>query len=289
VKVLVTGGRGFIGTATVDLLASRGHEPVIFDHRLRLGEHETILGDIRDAVAVELAVAHCDAVIHLAGVLGTQETVRNPRPAFDVNITGALNVFEAVSEHGVPAVNICVGNHFMDNPYAISKSTTERLAQFYNNDRGTRIANVRAFNAYGHTQAFPAPWGHSKIRKILPSMVGAVLHDTPITIYGDGEQVMDMIHVDDVARVLLLALEEGPPMNGKPYEAGSGVPTTVNDVAQLVIDTLGTGTIDYEPMRPGESKDAVVLADTTRLQCYQLDPIHPNEGIPAVVERYANQ
>jgi nucleoside-diphosphate-sugar epimerase len=287
-NVLVTGGAGFIGRATCVALVKAGHTPIVYDrHRDVKPPHKLFLGDVRDSAAVNAAVAQADAVIHLAGLLGTQETVQNPWPSVNTNIMGALNVFEAVAEHVVPAVNICVGNHFMDNPYAISKSTTERLAQFYNNDRGTRIANVRAFNAYGPTQAFPAPWGHSKIRKILPSMVGAVLNDTPITIYGDGLQVMDMIHVDDVAQVLLFALEHGP--MEKPYEAGSGVPTTVNDVAQLVIDTVGKGTVEYSPMRPGESKDAVVLADPLSRLLYNFEIRHPSEGIPAVVERYANQ
>jgi UDP-glucose 4-epimerase len=108
-----------------------------------------VLGDIRDATSVTEAVSHADGVIHLAGVLGTQETIDNPRPAAETNILGGLNVLEAIAQYGVPAVNIAVGNHWMNNTYSITKSTVARFADMYNRYRGTRVSVVRALNAYG--------------------------------------------------------------------------------------------------------------------------------------------
>src|SRR5580698_11519286 len=104
-RVLVTGGAGFIGTATVNELHSRGHDRVIFGSTQR-PDKESVLGDVRDATAITEAVAHVDAVIHLAGVLGTAETIWNPRPAAETNILGGLNVLEACSQYQTPLVNI---------------------------------------------------------------------------------------------------------------------------------------------------------------------------------------
>ena len=168
-KILVTGGTGFIGTWVVKAIIERGHTPLVFDHHDRRRTHgaETFFGDIRDDVAVEEAVAHADGVIHLAAVLGTQETIANPRPAAHTNILGSLNLFTAVRHYDLPAVYIAVGNHWMNNTYSISKTTAERFALMFNAEEGTRIAVVRALNAYGPGQKPTPPWGHSKVRKII--------------------------------------------------------------------------------------------------------------------------
>src|SRR5690349_2572777 len=95
-RVLVTGGSGFIGTFVRDNLLLRGITPVIFDHQtnslLRSGE-DIFIGDTRDFTSINEAVALVDGVIHLAGVLGTSETIKEPRPAVETNIYGGLNVF----------------------------------------------------------------------------------------------------------------------------------------------------------------------------------------------------
>jgi len=97
-KLLVTGGGGFIGGYVVEELQKRGHRPGLFDHYNRGGYPcPVILGDVRDPVAVTEAMAHVDAWIHLAAVLGTQETIQNPRPAAESNLMGGLNILEAAA------------------------------------------------------------------------------------------------------------------------------------------------------------------------------------------------
>jgi len=270
VKVLVTGGAGFIGSATVRELRARGHRAVIFDrHRDPDSGEEIILGDIRDATAVTEAVVHVDAVIHLAGVLGTQETIANPRPAAEVNIGGGLNICEACARYRTPLVNIAVGNHFEYSTYSISKTCVERFTVMYARYRDLPVCSVRAFNAYGPGQSVAQPWGTSRVRKIIPSFIARALHGEPIGVYGDGSQVMDMIYVADVARCLVTALENGP-ADGTLYNAGTGRATTVADIASMVrvevMRQVGiTPDIEYLPMRPGETPGSEVLADTARL------------------------
>jgi nucleoside-diphosphate-sugar epimerase len=258
--VLVTGGAGFIGGYVVEELLSRGYVVNVLDSRGRtVAGATTTLGDIRDAVAVGEAVSHSEGVIHLAGVLGTAEMIANPRPAVEVNIGGALNVFEAAGD--LPVVNIATGNHWMDNTYSITKDTPDRFARMYNQFRGARITTVRAFDAYGPRQVPSAPFGPSRVRKIIPSFICRALSGQPIEVYGDGEQVIDLIYVADVARALVDALErterDGP--DTAITEAGSGVPISVVEVALKVLDLVG-GRIVHLPMRSGESPGASIVA-----------------------------
>jgi len=261
--VLVTGGAGFIGGYVVDELRARDYLVNILDTRGRtVYGATTVLGDVRDPVAVGEAVSHADGVIHLAGVLGTAEMIANPRPAVEVNVGGALNVFEAAA--GLPVVNIAIGNHWMDNTYSISKDTADRFARMHNAFRGGRITTVRAFDAYGPRQVPSTPFGPSRVRKIIPSFICRALSGLPIEVYGDGEQVIDLIYVADVARVLVDALErtdrDGP--DTTITEAGSGVPISVVEVALKVLDCVGKGTIVHLPMRSGEKPGATIVAKT---------------------------
>ena len=286
-RVLVTGGSGFIGGHVRDRLAADGHDPVIFDRHQHAGR-DVILGDVRDATAVTEAVAHCEGVIHLAGVLGTAETITNPRPAAETNILGALNVLEACAQYGVPLVNIAVGNWFEYSTYSVTKNAAERFAGMYRRYRGLPVASVRAFNAYGPGQSVAAPWGTSRVRKIIPSFIMRALHGVPVEVYGDGSQVMDMIYVTDVAGKLVSALEglAAGDVPEEPLEAGTGRPTTVAQVAEMTCaeverQTGSTSPVTFLPMRPGETPGSVVLAKDGLPGCIPLE-----DGLARTVTYY---
>ena len=287
-RVLITGGNGFIGRYVCDVLRERGHEPVRFD---RKADAADILGDIRDAVAVSQAVAESDAVMHLAGVLGTQETVQNPEPSVQTNIMGGLNVFRAIREYDVPAVNICGANWWMPNPYSITKKAAEMFALMANNEWGTRIALVRGLNVYGPGQkAYP-------VKKIMPNLIEPVLRDEPITIYGDGEQVMDMIYVTDVAEILVDALPRDHGCYDTVMEAGTGRRTTVNDLATAVLAEFGQEMVEgknvnHVPMRPGEPPHSVVLGDPTTLAPLgwtEADMLTLEDGLKRTIASYVRE
>lgn len=315
-KIAVTGGAGFIGGHVVDELIARGHEPVIFDHRARshvrpradvqgpgvmMKLHDglmvpTMLGDARDDTAVTELAAHVDGIIHLASVLGTQETVTNPRPAVMTNVVAGMNVMEAATQYGLPVVNICVGNSGMANPYSASKTCVETLGHMYVRDRGTLLNQVRVVNAYGPRQLMAAPFGTGRVRKIMPAFIGRALTGAPIEIYGDGEQVSDCVFVSDVAATLVSALEYAAKgvILDEVVEVGPSEHRTVNEVARTVNEVvhllgLQTSNLVHLPMRPGETPGARIVARNETMRLVGLDPddlIPLTTGITRTVEWY---
>lgn len=272
--VLVTGASGFIGRHVVEALLAEGRHVLAFD---RLGYPpegaNPFMGDIRDANAVTEAMAHASSWIHLAGTLGTQETIKNPRPAAETNILGGLNVLQAAAQYNLPGVYIAVGNHWMDNTYSITKTAVERFCNMFRTEQGLPVTTVRAMNAFGPGQIPATPYGPSKVRKIIPAFVCRALKGDPVEIYGDGSQIMDMVYVTDVAKTLVAALrytEKNGPIS-TPIECGSGRPTTVNEIAYAVIKAVGIGSVVNLPMRPGEPEHSIVLANPDTMKVLGID------------------
>lgn len=311
-KIGITGGSGFIGSWVAQRAIDMGHFPVILDRTgdlsgragalLETRQAALFLGDVRDPVALAELAAHVDGIIHLAACLGTQETVDNPLPAAETNIVGGLNFLQACRQYRIPGVYIGVGNHWMENSYSISKTTVERFVRMFNREHGTAVNVVRLVNAYGPGQSVAPPFGPAKVRKITPAFVCRALTGQPIEVYGDGEQVSDMVHVSDGATALIRALEkaaEGQVFD-RAVEVGPATSLTVNQVAEIVRQVAATWRVgqnlDYGsepvdivhlPMRPGEIPGARVTADHTSLSLVGMDArdlIGAEEGLAATVK-----
>lgn len=295
--VLVTGASGFIGRHVVDRLLHNGTEVIAFDCRIDTRNRrdiEFIVGDIRDEVAVAEAVGQATSWIHLAGVLGTQETISNPRPAAEVNILGGLNVLQAAAQHRTPGTYISVGNWFEDNPYSLTKYSVERFCSMYRKYHDVNVGVVRGFNAYGPGQSIPPPYGRGPVRKIVPSFVSRAIHGDDIEIYGSGQQVMDMIYVTDLANIIVACtdyLTDGGAADVI-FEAGTGRRTTVAEIAGEVLRAVGSGQIKHLPIRKGETADSVVLANPETLGPLGIttnDLISLEAGIKQTVEHYRKE
>jgi nucleoside-diphosphate-sugar epimerase len=264
-RVLVTGGNGFIGSHVIDRLIAKGHQPVSFD---RYGapyrkDVEFWVGDIRDRQRLGEAVAATDGVINLAGILGTSETIERPRFTVQSNLIGAINVFDMCRDSNKKGVHITVGNYWMNNPYAITKNAAERIALMYNKEFGSRIAVVRGLNAYGERQK------EKPVRKIMPNLVLPALKNTEILLYGDGEQLMDMIYAGDLAEILIRALVVDHGCYHGIFEAGMGREhaPTINQLAAKVVETAASRCrVSHVPMRGGEPERSVVVGNPKTLE-----------------------
>lgn len=245
-KVLVTGSSGFIGKAVCAELHSRGHEPVGFDSP----------NDIRDRPLVVRSLARAQGVINLAGVLGTAEMFDAEHSASEVNILGALNVMDAAKELRVPMVQIATGHEGQPNPYAITKKCASDLALARARWKGQEITVVKAYHVYGPGQKMCAPHGKSQVRKIIPSFVARALTGMPIEVNGSGMQQIDLVYLDDAAKVIVDGLFGN---YGEVLEAGTGIPSRVIDVANHVAKVCG-GNVVHIPMRDGEPEETIVKA-----------------------------
>lgn len=263
-RVLITGGSGFIGSAVRRLLESQGDGVATYDH--------VDGNDIMDISMLMDATVDIDAVINLAGRLGTSETFGREYPTAEVNILGAITVADVCRMRGIPMVQIGTGHKGQPNPYAITKACAEELLIARAQETGQQISVVRAYHAYGPGQkAFP-PHGKSTVRKIMPSFICRALTGMPIEVNDSGNQIIDLIHVDEVARILVKAIE-GP--YGYVLEAGTGHGVSVNRAAQDVIDFCqSTSKIVHIPKRLGEPVDTEVVAtmpESDRLWPWGLD------------------
>jgi UDP-glucose 4-epimerase len=261
----VTGSAGFIGRRVCAELESRGMVPVPFDRPF---------ADLHRRRQTGSLVRASDGVINLAGMLGTSEMFGADRAAVAVNIVGALNVFDAAAERGIPVVQIGTGHKGQPNGYAITKGCAEDLA-LARAAQGQQIAVVRAYHAYGPGQKTCPPHGTGTVRKIVPSFVCRALTGVPLEVYGSGEQQIDLVYVDDVAAVLVDAL--GGPF-GAVTEAGTGKPTRVLDAARAVVEACGSRSeIVHLPMRIGEPEGSRVVAE--RPECPNPWPYRLEETI----------
>ena len=252
-KVLVTGSAGFIGQHLCAELARRGHEPVPFD-RPRC--------DIRSGADVNRALRGTGAVVNLAGMLGTPELLGAERDACETNILGAVNVYDAAAARGIPVVQIGTGHKGQPNPYAITKACAEDLGLARAQWLGEKIAVVRAFHVYGPGQLPGPPHGPAKVHKFFPTFACRALQGLPLELCGGGGQLIDPVHVSDVAAVLADAI--GGPY-GQVTEAGCGKPVSVTHAAADIAVAAGyisAWRLAEVPGRPGEPRDAEVVAET---------------------------
>ena len=296
-RILVTGGDGFIGRWVCDELRAQGHDPIVGDRHL---EGPGDLLDVRDRVAVMESVSHVEGVIHLAAVLGSSETIQDPRPAIETNILGAVNVMDACVHYGVPLAMTSVGNAWLRSAgagtYTIVKECAADLFEMYRRYRGLKGNLVRPTNAYGPGQSVHRDFGgHSSVKKIIPSFINAALQGRPLEVYGDGEQISDCVWVGDVAKVLVGALTEAAAGRLHPIaEVGPEESLTVNEVAMAVevavsvapgSDWHGYVGTRHIPMRPGEVK-GVTKADTSTLEPYGITLTPLSEGLKRTVAYY---
>lgn len=267
-RIAVTGGSGFIGAATVRQAEERGHIAWPFD---RAGGHD-ILGDLS-------ALDGADVIVHLAGVLGTAELFDEPEHAIDVNITGALRVLQHAEITGAHFVGICMPDVF-PSVYTATKVCAARLATAWYHSRSVPVSHVRAFNAFGPGQAH----GPGHPQKIIPTFAAHAWAGEPIPIWGDGTQGVDLVHTDEVARMLISAAELGG--DDITFDAGTGRMFTVNEVAEMVLDITGSRAgINYLPMRDGEEPTKIV-ADGDGWDRLDWKPEFRHEDLVAAVEHY---
>lgn len=253
-KVGVIGASGFIGSHVVEQLRKQDHSIVGYDFNpdWDFATEYMDIGWPWQTVRNHLKYENLDAVINLAGILGTHELFDNVSTAIRVNINGQYNVARACTDMEVPLVTI-EQPHVWTNPYETTRGAGVRLARALAAHKGLRLATVQAYNAFGPRQAYGL--GHPQ--KVVPTFAVRAWNKLPLRIYGSGNQMMNMIHAADLANILIAAIPHATTGDSPIfYGAAEQGNQSVNRLADMINGiTKNPVEAEWLPMRPGETDD----------------------------------
>ncbi|MEA2479176.1 MAG: hypothetical protein QOJ07_1098 [Thermoleophilaceae bacterium] len=287
-RVLVTGAGGFIGSHLTELLVERGAEVralVHYNARNDWGnlEHvprevsdavEVVLGDITDPFGVRRAVEGREVVFHLAALIGIPYSYVAPQTYVETNVTGTLNVLEAVRSTGAARmVHTSTSETYGtarytpidelhplqgQSPYSASKIGADKMAESYFRSFETPVATLRPFNTFGPRQS---------LRAVIPTVISQALSGSEVRL-GSLTPVRDFTYARDTARAFV-AVAESDAAIGQTLNAGNGKGITVGEVASMILELIGSDArieADDQRVRPEASEVFELLADASRLR-----------------------
>jgi UDP-glucose 4-epimerase len=304
VKIVVTGGAGFIGANLVRELSSRdqvAHIAVIDD--LSTGyagnlagiDAELLEASILDRSALDGVVGGAHSIVHLAAIPSVPRSIIDPMASHHANATGTLEVLEAARRHGVPHVVTASSSSVYGDqrelpkhegmraepisPYAVSKLAAEAYTLAYGASYGLDVLTFRFFNVYGPLQAA----GHA-YAAVVPAFVDAALRGAPLQVFGDGEQTRDFTYVGTVCRVLADAAI-GRIVSDEPVNLAFGTRTSLNELIALLATVLGREVErEYLQPRPGDVRDSQAANDRLRALFPGIAAAPLGEGLRSTVD-----
>ena len=252
-KILVTGGAGFIGSHIAEYLVQRGDDVTVLDN-LITGSKENLTkisdkinfvnGDIRDHKLLEKLVSDTTGVFHEAALASVQQSFSKKDEYIAVNVAGTENIFKLAKEYGFKIVYASSSSVYGNpkkipvkedderkpiNPYAKTKLDGEDLAKKYS-EIGVKVIGLRYFNVFGKRQS-------KEYAGVIKLFLQRIQQKKSPKINGDGLQTRDFVHIDDVVKANVLAMDSD--INHRFLNVGSGLPTSVLDLANLIIEASG--------------------------------------------------
>jgi UDP-glucose 4-epimerase len=280
-SVLVTGGAGFIGSHLVDRLVSSGYKVRVIDNlstgklaniqdHIENGKIEFVKGDIKDMEQVKKCVHGVDAVLHLAAVTSVPFSVKNPTLTYETNVSGTLNLLVSLAkEHIGKFVFISSCAVYGDpqylpvdennptnpiSPYAESKLLGEHYSLGFHANGLLKAVALRFFNVYGLRQ------GLNDYSGVITRFIDRIKQGLPLTIYGDGSQTRDFVHVSDIVEAIQCCLENEN-AEGQIFNIGSGKATSIDELAKTLLSLAGSKLeIIHEAPRQGDIKHSYANA-----------------------------
>ena len=306
-KILVTGGAGFIGSHVVDAYVTAGHEVAVIDN-LTTGREENVNPgarlhrvDIRDLAQVQQVFASFQpqVVNHHAAQSEVPKSVADPGYDAHVNVVGGLNVLRASADssvrkvifsstggalYGEPDVVPADEDHPIRplSPYGTSKFAFEQYLATFDRTFGLEFTTLRYANVYGARQDFAAEEG-----RVVAIFASRMIENKPVTIDGDGNQSRDMLHVGDIAMANVAALERG---DGGTFHISTGIPVTVNDIfRKLAILTEYRLEPRFGPSRKGDVYRIALDNTRAKMQLGWEPRIQLEEGLRLTVDYFRDQ
>lgn len=301
-KILVTGGAGFLGTHLCRALNEAGHELKIIDLKEN-PEFPTVVADVRDTERMLEEVKDVDAVFHLASLIEAGESVEEPAKYTDYNVMGTISVLEAMRQNGVKTfifsssaavygeplnVPIKEDDRTMPiNPYGMTKLAMEALLSSYCQAHSFTGIALRYFNLYGPEEH------HQPETHAIPRFIKQIQEGSEVTVWGSGEHQRDYIHIRDIVDAHLKALDfsQSDPNVGRYHYLNLSTerPSSVLDIVNIISETLGKeANIKHFPPRPGDPLVLVADASKARELLGWQAKVHLEEGLRETVEYFKN-
>jgi UDP-glucose 4-epimerase len=311
-RILVSGGAGFIGSHIVDRLVSEDFEVTVIDNlqsgylknikhnQKRKGLH-FVKGDVRDFNLVKNVVKGIDAVFHEAALVSIVQSIENPIPTNEVNVTGTLNMLKASLDLGVKrfihASSAAVYGSTLKpqkkedetlnptSPYGVSKLAAESYVRLFNNSYGIETVSLRYFNVYGPRQSFNI---RSAYGGVIALCTNRLLRNIPPMIYGDGEQTRDFVYVQDVVEANMLALNTKGAV-GETFNIGGGTSTSINQIVELLKEITNKENLHtlFSDPRPGDVRHGYADINKAKKLLGYNPRFSIKEGLAELVNWYA--
>lgn len=280
-KVVITGGAGFIGSHISEYWSKNGAEVHVIDN-LRTGYQKNIKhlksinfhnGSITDAQLVNKVLENTDYVFNLAALVSVPESLQKPQECVNINVIGLLNILEAAKNHGVQKVVHTSSaavygddpelpkrvsmNPAPKTPYSITKLDGEYYCNMYKNEFSMNTVSLRYFNVFG-----PRQDPKSQYAAAVPIFIHKAIKNETIKIFGDGTQTRDFIFVRDVVKANVLAAEKLDARGV--YNVANGNSISILELAEIIIDLTGSkSNIEFADERPGDIKHSIASIEET--------------------------
>jgi len=278
-KILVTGGAGFIGSHIVEYLVQRGDSVTVVDN-LNTGKIENLKSvfkkinfaqiDIRDFKVLKNLMENIDGIFHQAAMASIQDSFRIPEKFHDVNVNGTENIFKIAKEFGIKVVYASSSSVYGDtsilpttesdekrpiNPYAKTKLEKDKLAEQYAKN-GLKVIGLRYFNVFGPRQS-------KEYAGVIKLFLERIQQGLPPLVNGDGLQIRDFVYVDDVVNANILSMESD--IDFEFFNIGTGTTISILDLANIIIKFSGLKIKPiHRPALPGDVR--ATQADITKVK-----------------------
>jgi len=291
--LLITGGFGFLGRWVIEVALRFGANIILLDRTRQTSNYdksvEIIEKDILSCENLDKIINQCNAVIHLAGSVGTESTFKDLESTIRDNVVTSTRIIGSVLRSNrkrkvrLKTVFPMVGNDWL-NPYTISKRCAADLAIMANLECRGDFRVLRIMNAYG-------PWqSYNCARKIIPTFIRQCMLNEPIKIFGNGYQCVDLIYAEDVAIAILLSCISSDLPNDRYIEVGTGIPHRVREVAEMVKQfTNSKSELIPAGKRRGEPLHCITLArdETLRIAIGFWPSVTLEDGLKKTIEWYS--
>lgn len=308
-KIVVTGGAGFVGSHLSGLLVSQGRDVLVFDNfsnpspAFSPGKKNIFNGDVTKPADLKRALSGATAVCHLAANISVTESISNPAKVAETNVVGTHNVLKAAADANVQRVvfasscavygdqsELPIAESAPPNPlspYAETKLAGEKLCASFSESRGLSTVALRLFNVYG-----PGQNPSGEYAAAIPKFISLSMKGKPHTIFGDGRQTRDFVYVGDVARAFALSVSARMVSSGRhaALNIGSGSETQVLGLSTAIASLLKSGKKpEFEKPRAGEIlKSCGEISKAKKLLGWSPE-IALEEGLAKTIESYSTK